>query len=69
MARLARAFVVLTAVLAAALGLDVPRAEGAGKPDPLAAARQFYNLAQYDQAIAARGRRRVAAPRRPPPRT
>jgi hypothetical protein len=50
-ARLARAFVVLTAVLAAALGPDAPRAEGAGKPDPLAAARQFYNLAQYDQAI------------------
>jgi hypothetical protein len=37
--------VLLVALLAA-----VP-AVAAAKPDPLAAARQFYNLAQYDQAI------------------
>lgn len=49
----ARAVAVLSVVLAA-LAVDVRPAEaGPRKSDPLAAARQFYNLAQYDQAIAA----------------
>src|SRR5262245_33167398 len=48
--------------MAAALGPEARSAEGLGaaavaaaaaKPDPLAVARQYYNLAQYDQAIAA----------------
>jgi hypothetical protein len=37
-------------ILLAVLAGPVPAA-AARKPDPLAAARQFYNLAQYDQAI------------------
>jgi len=37
-------------VLLALLPVAAP-AEAARKPDPLAAARQFYNLGQYDQAI------------------
>lgn len=45
----ARMLVILLAGLAAGAGVD--RADAALKPDPLAAARQFYNLAQYDQAI------------------
>jgi hypothetical protein len=49
----ARLLVVLTVVLAGALGTAARPADAAGKPDPLAAARQFYNLGQYDQAIAA----------------
>ena len=52
MATVARALLALTVVLVAALG-PAARAEGAGKPDPLAAARLYYNQAQYDQAIAA----------------
>ena len=31
--------------------MDARGAEAARRPDPLAAARQFYNLAQYDKAI------------------
>jgi tetratricopeptide (TPR) repeat protein len=46
----ARAVVVLTVVLSA-LAAGPRSAEAARKPDPLAAARRFYNLAQYDQAI------------------
>ena len=53
MTKVPRALVVLTVVLAAALGPQVRHAEAARKPDPLLAARQFYNLAQYDQAIEA----------------
>jgi len=48
--RTVRAVVVFTVVLTA-LAAGAPRAEAARKPDPLAAARQFYNLAQYDRAI------------------
>jgi len=52
-------FVLLAALLAAG------PASAAGKPDPLAAARQFYNQGQYDQAIeaarAASGRPAVVA--------
>jgi hypothetical protein len=47
----ARAAAVLTIVLTALA--SAPSAEAARKPDPLAAARRFYNLAQYDQAIEA----------------
>ena len=52
MTALARPLVVLTLMLAA-LGAGARNAESARKPDPLAAARQFYNLGQYDQAIEA----------------
>jgi hypothetical protein len=45
-----RAVVILT-VLMAALAADARRAEAAHKPDPLAAARQFYNAGQFDRAI------------------
>ena len=53
MAKVARVVLTLTVVLAAALGPGARRAGAAGKPDPLAAARQFYNAGQYDQAIEA----------------
>jgi len=46
----ARAAVVLTVVVIA-LSAGARSAEAARKPDPLTAARQFYNLAQYDRAI------------------
>lgn len=49
---MARVLLTLTAVVAAALGPGSGRA-AAAKPDPLLAARQFYNLAQYEQAIEA----------------
>jgi hypothetical protein len=39
--------------VAADSGAEALSAKAAAKPDPLAAARQFYNQAQYDQAIAA----------------
>jgi hypothetical protein len=51
----ARVLLTLTVVLAAALGPGSRPAAAARKPDPLAAARQFYNLAQYDEAIEAAG--------------
>ena len=53
MAKVARVVLTLTVVLATALGPGSRRAAAARKPDPLAAARQFYNAAQYDQAIEA----------------
>lgn len=53
MATVARALVALTVVLVAALGPAAPGAEAARKPDPLAAARLFYNQGQYEQAITA----------------
>jgi len=46
-----RILTALTAVLGAVLGPAAGIADAASKPDPLAAARQFYNLSQYDQAI------------------
>jgi hypothetical protein len=45
-----RAVAVLMVVVSA-LAAGARGAEAARKPDPLAAARRFYNLAQYDQAI------------------
>jgi len=42
---------VILAVLLAALTADARRAEAARKPDPLLAARQFYNAGQFDRAI------------------
>ena len=50
-ATLGRILSVLAVVAAVAAGPGARGAEGARKPDPLAAARRFYNLAQYDQAI------------------
>jgi len=48
----ARALLVLVMASSAVIG-GVRNAEAAArKPDPLTAARQFYNLAQYDQALA-----------------
>jgi hypothetical protein len=48
----ARALLVLVMASSAVTG-GVRNAEAAArKPDPLTAARQFYNLAQYDQALA-----------------
>jgi hypothetical protein len=45
---------MLVIVLALGLGAEVRPAQAAArKPDPLVAARQFYNLAQYDLAISA----------------
>jgi hypothetical protein len=52
-AKVARVLLTLTVVLTAALGPGSGRASAARKPDPLAAARGFYNTAQYDQAIEA----------------
>jgi hypothetical protein len=52
-AKVARVLLTLTVVLTAALGPGSGRALAARKPDPLAAARGFYNSAQYDQAIEA----------------
>ena len=43
----------MLAVLLAALAAGAPSAEAARKPDPLLAARQFYNAGQFDRAIAA----------------
>ena len=50
---MARPPALLAVLLAALIPLiiDAPAAAAARKPDPLAAARQFYNLAEYDKAI------------------
>jgi hypothetical protein len=45
--------VVAITVLLAALAGDARSVEAARKPDPLVMARQFYNAAQYDEAIQA----------------
>jgi hypothetical protein len=45
--------VVAITILLAALAGDARSAEAARKPDPLVMARQFYNAAQYDDAIQA----------------
>lgn len=42
---------VIVTVLLTALAAGAGRAEAARKPDPLLAARQFYNAGQYDRAI------------------